>query len=180
MAFKINVSHNGKTLKIETESEDLIRHKIGEKISGDLVDSSLAGYEVEITGTSDMSGFPGIKGQDGTHLRGLLLTKKDKGMNDTRKGIRLRKSVRGEEISEQTVQINIKVIKEGNKKFEDLLKGDAPEEEKEVSTDVEPNPENEPKESEEKKQETAEPEEEPKASEKEKEELAKPEEEPKK
>ena len=37
------------------------------------------------------------------------------------KGLRLKKTFRGEEISQDTIQINIKVIKPGKKKFEDLL-----------------------------------------------------------
>ena len=121
MVFKINVSHNGKNLKIETESEALIRSKIGDKVSGTMVDPSLEGYELEITGTSDSSGFPGVQGQVGRHLRGALLTRNQTGMKNERKGLRLKKSVRGEEISEKTAQINIKVIKEGSKKFEKLV-----------------------------------------------------------
>lgn len=121
MAFKINVSDKGKTLKLEIETESLIRSKIGDKVKGESFAPDLEGYELEITGSSDSSGFPGIKGNTGGHLRKILLRKGDKGMNNKRKGIRLKKSVRGEEISEKTVQINMKVIKEGNKKFEDLL-----------------------------------------------------------
>ncbi|MEA3248371.1 MAG: S6e family ribosomal protein, partial [Nanoarchaeota archaeon] len=34
------------------------------------------------------------------------------------KGLRLRKTVRGKEISLDTVQINTKVLKEGSKKFD--------------------------------------------------------------
>ena len=34
MAFKINVSSNGKTYKLETENENLIGKKIGETIDG--------------------------------------------------------------------------------------------------------------------------------------------------
>jgi ribosomal protein S6E (S10) len=43
------------------------------------------------------------------------------GMKDKRKGIRLRKTQRGEEISLKTVQINCKVLKPGKKKFTELL-----------------------------------------------------------
>ena len=122
MAFKINISDKGKTLKLESDNEALIRMKIGDKINGDLISGDLDGYEIEITGTSDIAGFPGIKGQVGPQLRKLLLTKKDKGMNTTRPGgLRLKKSVRGEEISEKTMQINMKVLKQGKKKFEELL-----------------------------------------------------------
>ena len=50
--------------------------------------------------------------------------KKPKGLkkvNKRPKGLRLRKTVRGKEISLDTVQINTKVLKEGKKKFEDLF-----------------------------------------------------------
>jgi ribosomal protein S6E (S10) len=120
MAFKINVSHKGRTYKTESDNESFIRMKIGERIDGDLISGDLGGYKLEITGTSDISGFPGIKGQIGGQLRKVLLTRKDKGMNTKGEGLRLKKSVRGEEISEKTVQINTKVLKEGNKKFDEL------------------------------------------------------------
>jgi ribosomal protein S6E (S10) len=41
--------------------------------------------------------------------------------NKNPKGLRLRKTVRGKEISLDTVQINTKVLKEGSKKFEELI-----------------------------------------------------------
>ena len=43
-------------------------------------------------------------------------------MRDTRKGVRLRKTHRGEEISSKTNQINTKVLKEGSRKFSELTK----------------------------------------------------------
>ena len=121
MAFKINVSLKGRTWKTETENEGLIRMKIGEKIQGSMISGELDGYQLEITGTSDQSGFPGIKGQVGGQLKRILLTKADKGMNETRPhGLRLKKTVRGEEISEKTSQINLIVLKEGAKKFDEV------------------------------------------------------------
>ena len=121
MAFKVNISNKGKTYKLETENEGFIRNKIGDVIKGESFSPDLEAYDLEITGTSDSSGFPGIKGYEGPQLRRALLTIKDKGMNDRTKGLRLKKSIRGEEISEKTAQINMKVIKEGKKKFEDLI-----------------------------------------------------------
>jgi ribosomal protein S6E (S10) len=133
MAFKINVSDKGKTLKLESDNEAFIRMKIGDKVNGEIISGDLDGYSLEITGTSDIAGFPGIKGQIGPQLRGVLLTKDDLGMRTTRpRGLRLRKSVRGEEISEKTVQINMKILKQGSKKFTDLLpKKESSEEKKE-------------------------------------------------
>lgn len=120
MAFKINISHKGKTLKKETENEELIGKKIGETINGKDISSDLAGYELEITGISDIAGLPGFKGLEGTAYHRRLLTR-GPGMKDTRKGLRLRKTNRGEEISLKISQINTKVLKQGSKKFEELL-----------------------------------------------------------
>ena len=121
MPFKINISHQGKTIKYEIESESLVDTKIGDKVSGKEISPDLEGYELEITGTSDKAGFPGIKELEGSNLQKILLTK-GKFMHDKRKGVRLRKTVHGNQISLATVQINMKVIKEGKTKFEDLLK----------------------------------------------------------
>jgi len=119
MVFKINVSHKGKTHKLETENEVLIGKKIGEEIDGDDISEELKGYKIEITGTSDISGIPGKKGIEGSSYNRRLLTL-GFGMKDRRKGMRLKKTLRGEEISGKTVQINTKVIKEGSNKFSEI------------------------------------------------------------
>ena len=121
MAFKINISHKGKTINLEIDSESLIDKKIGDKISGSEISPDFEGYELEITGTSDKAGFPGLKDLQGPELKRVLL-KKGIAMKDKRKGVRLRKTVRGNTISQDTVQINTKVLKQGNKKFDDFLK----------------------------------------------------------
>ena len=128
MVFKINVSHNGKTYKFETESEIPVGKKIGETIQGGDLDDNLKGYDLEITGTSDLSGIPGFKGLEGPGYHRKLLTY-GKGMKDRRKGIRLRKTNRGEEISLKTHQINSIVKKEGDKKFAELTSSDSKESE---------------------------------------------------
>lgn len=145
MAFKINLSNKGKTAKFEVESESLAGVKIGDKISGKDISEDLAGYEIEITGTSDKAGFPGLKSQKGPTLRKVLLSygtgmhkrpkKEGKKPVSSPKGLRLKKSVRGSEISEATVQINTKVIKEGSKKFDDLFKQPEPEQPQEKATE---------------------------------------------
>ena len=132
MAQKINIAHKGKTFKVETESEELIGHSIGEKIDGALINEDLLGYELEITGTSDKAGFCGMKEIEGPGLKKVLLgygkgmkkrpRREGKKKVSSPKGLRLRKTVRGKEISQETVQINTKVLKEGSKKFDDLFK----------------------------------------------------------
>lgn len=121
MVFKINISDKGKTYKLETESEILIGKKIGEEFKGEDLDENLKDYNLLITGTSDLSGIPGFKKLEGNIYHRKVLTF-GPGMKDKRKGIRLRKTMRGEEISSKTRQINAKVLKQGSKKFEELLK----------------------------------------------------------
>jgi small subunit ribosomal protein S6e len=131
MAFKLNIAHEGKTLKMESDSESLVGVKIGDRVGGEAISPELAGYEIEITGTSDKAGFPGLKEHAGPGLRKALLTygkgmhkrprKEGKKPVPSPKGLRLRKTIRGNEISQDTVQINVKVIKQGNKKFEDFF-----------------------------------------------------------
>ncbi len=147
MAFKINVAYKGKTFKVETEDEKLVGYSIGDKFKGEEISEDLAGYELAITGTSDKAGFMGSPEIDGPNLHRVLLGygrgmhKKPKGEKKTNKkptGLRLRKTVRGKEISLFTIQINTKVIKEGSKKFDALFetpteeapKEENPEEEK--------------------------------------------------
>ena len=134
MPFKINISDKGKTHKLETESEVLVGKSIGDKFKGEEISSDLEGYELEITGISDSSGHPGFKGLEGTAYHRRLL-KYGPGMHDRRKGIRLKKFHRGEEISLKITQINSKVIKEGKTKFDELL---APKTEAESTDNAQP------------------------------------------
>jgi len=130
MVFKINVSHKGKTFKIETENEEIAGHSINDKVDGKEFSPDLEGYELLITGTSDKAGFMGSPNIDGPNLHKVLLgygrgmKKKPRGetkINRKPKGLRLRKTVRGKEISPDTVQINTKVLTEGKKKFDSLF-----------------------------------------------------------
>jgi ribosomal protein S6E (S10) len=133
MVFKINISEKtGKTWKLETDSESLIDKKLNETIKGEDISEDLKGYELEITGASDKSGFTSMKEVEGIGLKRILLTYgkgmkkrpkregKKKISNSTPKGLRLRKTVRGNTISESTRQINMKVTKEGSKTLTDI------------------------------------------------------------
>jgi len=75
-------------------------------------------------------GFTGMININGPNLKKVLLGygigmhKKPRGerkVNKKPNGLRLRKTVRGKEISLDTVQINTKVLKEGSKKFDSLF-----------------------------------------------------------
>jgi len=131
MAFKINLStKEGKTYKLETEAHNLKEKQLGNKIKGENISSDFAGYELEITGASDKAGFTAVKDVQGVALKKVLTgygkamhkrPKGDKKKNKKPKGLRLRKTVRGNTISDATSQINIKVLKEGSKKLSEIF-----------------------------------------------------------
>jgi len=123
MAFKINISDKGKTFHLETELESLVGKRIGDKISGGDVSGDLSGYELQITGTSDKAGFPGAADVQGIALKQLLLKKGKFLKRVPHKGFRRKKTVRGNQISSATVQINMVVVKEGGKKLEEVFGG---------------------------------------------------------
>ena len=109
----------GKSFQKEIDGEIFYGKKIGDKIDGSAI--GLDNYELVITGGSDKQGFPMRKGVHGTARKKLLLSG-GPGYRPRRKGVRRRKSVRGEVVSPEIAQLNLKVVKEGDKKFEDILK----------------------------------------------------------
>lgn len=130
--FKLNISNReGKTYKLELESEELNGKELHDKIQGKEILPSLEGYELEITGASDKSGFTAMENVPGVGLRRVLLGvgkamhKRPKGVKKknkrTKKGLRLRKTVRGKVISPEIIQINMKILKEGNKKLSEIF-----------------------------------------------------------
>ena len=114
MEVKIIVSDKGKAQKIELKSPDadkLIGLKIGDKINGELI--GLKGKELIITGGSDKEGFPMVEWLEGTR-RSKILMDSSPGFHPKERGQRKRKSIRGNTISEDISQINMKVV-EGEK-----------------------------------------------------------------
>ena len=74
MAFKININNNdGKTYKLELESEFLVGKELGEKVPGEEFLPSLKGYEFVIAGASDKAGFTSLKSVEGIGLKRVLL-----------------------------------------------------------------------------------------------------------
>lgn len=131
MPMKLNISEKEKAWKIELESEILSGKSLGDKIQGSEVSADLAGYELEITGASDKSGFPHKENIEGIGQRRVLLTKgwgmhkrprkEGKKRVSTPNGLRLKKTVRGKELSEKTIQVNLKIIKTGSKALKEIF-----------------------------------------------------------
>lgn len=126
MAFKVVVSQKENTYQIETEETKQFNGLIiGDEFDGDIID--LPGYKLKITGGSDKNGFTMKSDVTGTRRVKSLLTG-GVGYNPKQRGIKRRKTVRGNTIAEDIVQINTIVVKEGNKSLFDLLGTDEEEE----------------------------------------------------
>ncbi len=118
--FVIGDPKTGKSYQRELEDKTvsgLMNKKIGDTIDAGII--GLPGYKVEITGGSDKDGFSMRKDVEGA-ARKKILIKKGPGYKYN-KGIRKRKSVRGNTVSTITAQINTKITKAGPKKIEELL-----------------------------------------------------------
>jgi small subunit ribosomal protein S6e len=118
--FKITISDpkTGKSYNKVLDTDIFKRKKIREKVLGDAL--GLKGYELEITGGSDTSGFAMRYDIEGTAKKKALLTG-GVGVTILRKGSRIRKTVRGHEISLETAQVNLKIVKYGTKPVEEIF-----------------------------------------------------------
>ena len=104
--------------EIDQGQSGLLGKKVGEKAQGSSL--GLAGYEVEVTGGSDKDGFPMRPDVDGPGRKKVILTSPP-GYHPAKFGKRKRKSVRGNTISMDISQVNVKVVKAGSKKLEELI-----------------------------------------------------------
>lgn len=121
--MKINIStKTGKTYAKELEKnheKTFISKRVGQTVKLDTL--GMEGYEAQITGGSDAQGFPMRKSVLGTKRKRALLTR-GVGYRKPENGRKKRKSVRGNQISEDINQVNLKITKEGKTKLEDIFK----------------------------------------------------------
>jgi len=115
----INDPKTGKSYSKSINLDMFDNKKIGDKLQGNPL--GLDGYELEITGGSDKSGFPLRKDFQSSARKRVLLTK-GVGVNLKRKGMRKRKTIRGSMITSSIAQINLKISKQGQKKIEEVFK----------------------------------------------------------
>ncbi|MFW3147351.1 MAG: 30S ribosomal protein S6e [Thermoplasmatota archaeon] len=97
----------------------LMGMKIGEEFDGLFV--SLPGYKLLITGGSDKDGFPMRPDLPGQHRKKIVLSG-GVGFHPVSQGQRRRKYVRGNTISADIVQINLKVVSYGPRPIGEQLK----------------------------------------------------------
>lgn len=100
-------------------ANSLIGKKIGDEFDGIFV--SLPGYKLQLTGGSDKDGFPMRKDIHGMKRRKVLLSNST-GFKATKPGMRRRKSICGDTISPDIIQVNMKISSYGSKPIEDALK----------------------------------------------------------
>ncbi|MFW5991079.1 MAG: 30S ribosomal protein S6e [Candidatus Nanoarchaeia archaeon] len=98
----------------DNEAEFFRGKKIGETVKGD--NFGLPGYEFVITGGSDHSGFP-MRWDVESNTKKKILAVGGVGIKSKRKGMKVRKTVAGNTVGNETVQINLKVTKEGKDKL---------------------------------------------------------------
>jgi small subunit ribosomal protein S6e len=115
MEMKINIGDpkSKRTLTQVLPADDaksLFGKRIGDKIKGEILGKP--GYEFQMTGGSDNAGFPMRQDVVGVGRRKLLVTRSI-GQRSTKKGVRIRKTVAGNTVSDFTSQINVKVVKHG-------------------------------------------------------------------
>src|SRR3989344_669053 len=120
--FKIVIGEKGKSYakNLSTEeSSNLVGKKIRDKIEGGHL--GFKGYEFEITGGSDKEGFPMRRDVEGIGRKKVFMTKGNIGTRINKRGLRIRKSIAGNTISQLTSQVNLKVIKEGSKSLDETF-----------------------------------------------------------
>lgn len=127
----VNDTKSGKSYQIPVtghHANSLIGKKIGDEVDGIFI--SLPGYKLQITGGTNKDGFAMRKDLPGMVRRKILLSD-CKGFHEIEHGMRKKKSIRGNTIGQDVVQINMKVTKHSSKPIDSLLKsGDKTSEEK--------------------------------------------------
>ena len=110
--FKVIVSDpetgTSKTVELqEARASPLIGRRIGEVMDGAAVD--LPAHKIQIMGGSDKDGFPMRPSVHGGVRRSIVLSG-GVGFNPTNEGMRRRKTIRGNVITDEIVQINAKIV----------------------------------------------------------------------
>lgn len=116
--FKIIVSdpETGKSRAVEVEGAravPLVGRRLGEVVDGSAV--GMSGYKLRVTGGSDKDGFPMRPNVHGG-VRVSVILSEGVGFHPSRAGERQRKTLRGNVITEEIVQINMKVVEKPKKK----------------------------------------------------------------
>jgi|SRR3989338_2697784 len=114
----INDPKTGKSYQKILESNPFVNNKVKDKVNGSLL--GLEGYEFEIRGGSDKSGHPIRLDMPGIGKKRALLTS-GPCVKIKVKGMKIRKTVVGNMINEDIVQINLKILNAGSQNLDELF-----------------------------------------------------------
>ena len=132
-------SAKGRSFSVEITGSNFnhfLGKKIGDSVEGMFVgegESSLNGYKLQITGGSDKTGRPMRSELEGGNVKSILITAGTgyKGKRYVKKnskiyrykydGLRRRRNLRGNTISTDTRQLNVKVLEYGKKSLGSIL-----------------------------------------------------------
>ena len=135
-------SAKGRSFSVEITGSNFnhfLGKKIGDSVEGMFVvegDNSLNGYKLQITGGSDKTGRPMRSELEGGNVKSILITAGTgyKGKRYVKKnskiyrykydGLRRRRNLRGNTISTDTRQLNLKVLEYGKKSLGSILAGE--------------------------------------------------------
>jgi len=126
----VNDTKKGKSHQVQVSghhANSLIGKKIGDEVDGIFI--SLPGYKLQVTGGTDKDGFSMRSDLPGM-VRRRLLVSKSTGFDAKEHGLRRKKSIRGNTIGQDIVQINMKVTKHGSRAIDQLIKPQEKTEEK--------------------------------------------------
>ncbi|MFH1285326.1 MAG: 30S ribosomal protein S6e [Candidatus Micrarchaeota archaeon] len=121
MRIVISDPKTGKSYQAELPAEkesSLVGLKIGDAMEGALVGA--AGYKMQITGGSDKEGFPMRSDVSGTRRIRILIAGKP-GFRAKEHGIRKRKAVRGNVVSDAIAQLNTIITEAGATPLEQIF-----------------------------------------------------------
>ncbi len=120
MSVRVVVSNpeTGDSYQVEADVNAFTGNEIGDEVDGSAV--GLDGYTLEITGGSDDTGRPMRGDVEGQGIAEVMVSG-GTGFNPTRDGERRRVTVRGGEVGEATVQLNTRVVEEGDEDIDSLL-----------------------------------------------------------
>ena len=144
-----NPKNGGKSYSLKITGNNhaqILGKRIGDVVDGIFVgegEQTLSGYKLEITGGSDKTGTPLRKDLEGgsrqsilvtesTGYKGQVIVHKKKGGEKKRfrykpDGLRRRRTFRGNTITQDTRQINLKVVESGKKPLNTILSAEAEE-----------------------------------------------------
>ncbi|MBS7611419.1 30S ribosomal protein S6e [Candidatus Bathyarchaeota archaeon] len=116
--FKLIISNpktgKSKTFEVEgAQAVPLLGRRIGEIVDGSTM--GLGKVKLLVTGGSDKDGIP-MRPEVRGAVKKYVLISNGPGFKPKREGIRIRKLVRGNTITEDTLQVNLKVV-EGDPGF---------------------------------------------------------------